>query len=318
MKKSTKLYFTADIHGSQKCFYKFINAGKFYGVNVLIMGGDITGKAIIFIEKDKNGNYNCTYMGNHYKFQSISEVDEFVKLVKINGYYPYIAEKGEIETYLKNDKAMNELFIKLMSKTISEWMEIAENRLKNTGIRCFIMIGNDDPPVIKNIINQSSYVIDPEDKVIAIDDYHDMISIGLSNPTPWHTPRECSEEELTEKIDKLMTEISNPNTSILCAHVPPYGTGLDDAPKLTDSLQVISKFGQVQFSPAGSTAVLNAIKKYQYLLSLHGHIHEVHAIKKIGKTVCINPGSDYGEGVLHGVVVVLDKNRLLSYQLVSG
>lgn len=318
MKKSTKIYFASDIHGSQKCFYKFINAGKFYGADVLIMGGDITGKAILFLEREQNETYSCEYMGNNYRLQKGSELDEFLKLVKINGYYPYLAERDEIVEYIKDSKAMDKLFIKLMCSTVTEWMEIAESRLKGTGIKCFVMAGNDDPPIVQEVIKQSKYVIEPEDEVIALDDYHEMVSIGWSNPTPWDSPRECSEEELKLRIDKMMSTVSDPRKTVLCAHVPPYGTGLDDAPQLTNSLQVKSILGQVQFAPVGSTAILEAIKKYQYLISLHGHIHEVHANKKIGETISINPGSDYGEGILHGALAVLEKGKILSYQLVSG
>jgi Icc-related predicted phosphoesterase len=42
-----KIFFVSDIHGSVKCFRKLVNAGKFYGADVLIMGGDLVGKQLI-------------------------------------------------------------------------------------------------------------------------------------------------------------------------------------------------------------------------------------------------------------------------------
>ena len=42
-----RLFFATDIHGSEICWKKFINAGKWYEVDTLILGGDMTGKAIV-------------------------------------------------------------------------------------------------------------------------------------------------------------------------------------------------------------------------------------------------------------------------------
>jgi Icc-related predicted phosphoesterase len=172
--------------------------------------------------------------------------------------------------------------------------------------------------MVSDIIRQSPFVINPEDAVVRLDDYHQMVSIGWSNRTPWNSPRECEEDELKTRIDRMMADVEDPQNCILCAHVPPYNTGLDDAPRLTNDLQVKSSMGQVEYAPAGSTAVLDAIKQYGYILGLHGHIHEVHAVKRIDRTVCINPGSEYGEGALHGALVSFNKNKLETYQLVSG
>lgn len=317
--KKFKLFFASDIHGSEKCFYKFINAAKFYNADVIVMGGDITGKAILFLEEVSKNVYTCKYVGNEYKFQKdTQEFRNFLKLVKGAGYYPYMAEKEEIDYYKKDTDKMNGLFDELMCSSLSDWMDVAEERLKPLGKRCFIMPGNDDPRIVEDVLNCSPFVINPENKVIEIDDYNEMVSLGWSNKTPWDSPRECTEEELSKRIEIMMSNVKNPEKCILCAHVPPYNTGLDEAPKLDNSLKVKSSMGQVEFAPAGSTAVLNAIKKYNYILSLHGHIHEVHAVKRIGRTVSINPGSDYGEGVLHGVLATFSKGKLLGYQLVSG
>ena len=60
----------------------------------------------------------------------------------------------------------------------------------------------------------------------------------------------------------------------------------------------------------GSIAVRAAIEKYQPLLGLHGHIHESRSAQKIGRTLCINPGSEYGEGVLRGILLELSSKGL--------
>jgi Icc-related predicted phosphoesterase len=205
-----------------------------------------------------------------------------------------------------------------MRTRLEEWVALADERLAGTGVRCFIMGGNDDPPPVLEALEGASIVCNPEEHVVQLNEDNEMISCGWSNPTPWHTPRECSEEELGKRIDALMARVQRPKSLVMNLHVPPYQSGLDDAPELDATLKVQTSMGQTRFQPVGSTAVRAAIERYQPLLGLHGHVHEAHASCKIGRTVCINPGSDFGEGVLHGVLVTLNKGKLKGYQMVSG
>ena len=318
MKKSaTKLYFAADVHGSSTCFRKFINAAAFYGADVLVLGGDVTGKSALFIE-DLTGSYTCNFLGKDYLFATQAELADFEKLVKGAGYYPYVAKRDEIDACRADEAMMEATFEKMMRASITEWMALAEERLKGKGVRCYIMAGNDDPQFVDEMLRQGDIVQNPEDRVIHLDDFHDLVSCGYSNPTPWNSPRECSEAELTRKIDAMMVAVSDPAHAVLAAHVPPYDSGLDDAPVLLEGQKVKQTMGQAEFAPAGSTAVAAAIRQYGFQVSLHGHIHEAHAIKKIGNTIAINPGSDYGEGTLHGALVTFRNEKLASYQLVSG
>lgn len=316
--KLTKLYFASDIHGSQKCFNKFINAGKFYEADAIIMGGDITGKSILHIEQKTNGTFRSNFMGIENNFETVAEMETFKKAVQTAGFYPYVSGLDEWNNVKQNPAAMDELFAGLMKRSLEEWMDFAEQKLKGTDIQCYVMPGNDDPLSVTEILAESKRIVNPDGCVVRVGDHFTMVGNGFSNPTPWDSPRECSEVELKAMLDALMKDVPDPSNCILCAHVPPFNSTLDDAPKLSADLQVQSSGGQVETAPVGSTAVLDAIHQYGYLLSLHGHIHEVHAVKKIGKTLSINPGSDYSDGVLHGALVSLSKNKVESYQLVSG
>jgi uncharacterized protein len=312
------VYFASDIHGSQKCFNKFINAGKFYSADVLVMGGDITGKSILAVEKQNGDIFTSNFMGKTQTFHSVQEAEDFKKTVRTAGFYPYIATSDDWQAYLADSEKMDRLFLDLMKESLEEWLDFAEKKLNGTNIQCFVMPGNDDPAIVTDILKESSRVINPDGCVCPIDENRTLVGCGYSNPTPWDSPRECSEEDLLQKLEKLMQTVKNPSGCILCAHVPPYNSTLDEAPRLSKDLQVQSTGGQVEFAPVGSTAVRDIIEKYQPLLGLHGHIHEVHAVKKLGNTVCINPGSDYGDGTLHGAIVRLAKNKVKTYQLVSG
>nr|HET6905288.1 hypothetical protein [Ktedonobacteraceae bacterium] len=314
---ATTVYYASDVHGSNRCFRKFLNAAKFYKAQVLVMGGDILGKAVIFLEEIRPGVYSTAVHGRHVELTSTTEVQDFEKRIGDQGLYPYRCQAG-IPQALRASGEIEHLFEQLMKERLTEWIALANERLAGTGVRCYIMGGNDDPPNVLAALETGGSVCNPEDQVIPLDDSCEMISCGWSNPTPWHTPRECSENELRKRIDTMMAHVKHPESLLMNLHVPPFGTGLDDAPELDASLKVQSSLGQTRFKAVGSTAVRTAIEQYQPLLGLHGHVHEAHASCKIGRTVCINPGSDYGEGVLHGVLVTLNKGKLKGYQMVSG
>ncbi len=314
---ATTIYYASDVHGSNRCFRKFLNAAKFYKAQVLVMGGDILGKAIIFLEETQPGIYLTKERGQRLELTSEGDVQEFEKIAADKGLYTYRCLEGEREA-LHASGEIESIFERLMKERLIDWIALADERLAGTGVRCYIMGGNDDPPEVLSALDTGRIVHNPEGAPVELDDTSEMISLGWSNPTPWNTPRECSEEELAQRIDTLMAQVKRPESLVMNLHVPPFKSGLDDAPELNADLKVQSNLGQTRFKPVGSTAVRAAIERYQPLLGLHGHIHEAHASCKIGRTVCINPGSDYSEGVLHGVLATLHKGKLRGYQMVSG
>lgn len=317
MARPTTIYFCSDIHGSDKCFRKFLNAGRFYGVNALIMGGDLTGKQIIALERQADGRYTCDFQGRPETFDSGSELDAFTKRIRDSGRYVYLAEPGEMQTIVDQGE-LEHLFERLMAESMTQWLQLAEDRLKGTGIACYLMPGNDDPDVVADLLNQSTTVNNLDGHHFMLDEVHEMVGLGYSNQTPWNTFRELTEEAMVERLQQLTSTLDNPRRSVVVVHVPPYASGLDDAPVLDENLTVQASMGQVRFKPVGSQGVRQVIEQYQPMLSLHGHIHESHAAVRIGKTLSVNPGSDYGEGVLHGFLATLGRDKVERYQLVSG
>ena len=314
---TTTIYYASDVHGSNRCFRKFLNAAKFYKAQVLVMGGDVLGKAIIFLEETRPGIYVTQERGQRLELTSEGDVREFEKIAADKGMYTYRCREGERDA-LHASGEVESVFERLMKERLLEWITLADERLAGTGVRCYIMGGNDDPLEVLNVLDTGRFVHNPEGAPVVLDEESEMISLGWSNPTPWNTPRECSEDELAQRIDALMLQVKRPDALVMNLHVPPFKSGLDDAPELNADFKVQSNLGQTRFIPVGSTAVRAAIERYQPLLGLHGHIHEAHASCKIGRTVCINPGSDYSEGVLHGVLATLHKGKLRGYQMVSG
>ena len=313
----TKVYFATDLHGSSKCFRKFVNAGAAYGVDVLVLGGDIAGKALQTIVRGTDGRFRCTFIGTDYDVEAGPDLEALEKLIADHGYYPYRAEAGELDAR-RADGSLDRLFVELMRARLTDWLALAYERLRPAGRRLYFMLGNDDPAELRTLLDEAPWGVHDEGKVVDLDDDHEMISWGFSNITPWHSHREMTEEQLAATLAELGGRLRRPDQAIVNVHVPPFGSGLDDAPVLDANLVVQTAAGQVKFAPVGSTAVRDFELAVQPLLGLHGHIHEAGGIRRIGRTVAINPGSDYGTGVLNGALLTLERGKVAAHQLVRG
>ncbi len=315
---NTRVFFVTDVHGSERCFKKFLNAGKFYKANAVMLAGDITGKMIFPIVKQTDGTYLSSYAGSEIRSKSEAEVKDLEKSIRDSGFYPYRTDIGEMESLESDKKKVDQLFTRLMVETVERWVHMAEERLRGSGIKCFVSPGNDDRWEVDSPLNKSDFIVNPEEKVVELDKDHEMITLGLTNHTPWKSPREFDEEVLAERIEKMTVGIKNMTNCVFNLHCPPYGTVIDPAPKLDETLKPVISGGQVVMTPAGSTAVRDSIKKYQPLVGLHGHIHESKGVVAIGRTKCFNPGSEYGEGVLRGLLLDLSEKGIKSYLFTSG
>ncbi|HUK49967.1 MAG TPA: hypothetical protein VLV18_02930 [Terriglobales bacterium] len=307
-----RIYYACDLHGSESTFLKFVNAAKLkvYKANIVIASGDLTGKAMVPIIDMENGTYQTKFLGSDENIKSKEELQNLIKRIRNVGYYYDIVTSRRNEEISSDPKQQGAILEKHVLEEMEHWIRIAEERLKGTGVTCYMMPGNDDTVHIGEIINKSSLVLNPEDKAVDLGEGHEMISTGFSNPTPWNTPRECSEEELKAKIDRMAAMLKDVGNSIFNFHCPPFGTGLDTAPKLDKDLRPVVATGELLKIPVGSTAVLKAIEEYQPLVGMHGHIHESPGEVKIGKTICFNAGSEYQSGILRGYVIDLDKNKV--------
>jgi Icc-related predicted phosphoesterase len=322
-KKSTRLFFATDVHGSERTYRKFINAGKFYQANVLVMGGDITGKLMIPIIREGPSKYRATLQGTLEHLEGDSALAALQERIGTLGFYSQLMEADEFKALQADKGAVDRLFHQLARQRLEAWVDLAETRLRGTGIRCYITGGNDDYPDTLAALHRagSEAVVACEGLAVPIDDVHTMVSIGQSTPTPWKTPREMPDEALAEVIEKMVAQVPDRNCSIFNFHDPPVDSTLDTCPMLdwtTDPPAQIVKAGQVVLHGAGSHSVRAAIEKYQPMLGLHGHIHESAGVAKIGRTVCVNPGSEYGEGLLRGVLANLVDGKVESYQMTSG
>ena len=314
----TRLFFITDVHGSTRCFKKFLNAAKFYDANVLVLGGDITGKMLIPIVDQGDGKYRCRFEGDDRVLKNSKDVDQIVSKASDQGLYTQVMSRKEFEEVSSDPKTIEAAFHRAMVNRVREWIRLAEERLANSGGKCYFSRGIDDLFEIDPVLSSSSYVINPEERVVSIDDFHEMITLGYTNHTPWNSPREVDDAELGVKIERMASDVKNMKTAIFTLRVPPIDTPIDKAPMVDKDLKPVVKGGQFQMISAGSSAVRASIEKHQPMLGLHGHIHESHGFVMIGRTLCANPGSNYGEGILKGFLVQIDGERLDSYMVTSG
>jgi Icc-related predicted phosphoesterase len=304
------------VHGSDICWKKFIAAAKFYGADIIILGGDMTGKAIVPIIHQGGDTYKAVLLEQESLLHGEDQVQEMEKQIKSRGYYPYRTTPDEITELNASPQKVDAIFHDEVFRTAEQWLAYADQKLAGSGIRCYVAPGNDDMFELDDLIRSSENVQLAEGKVIELDAHHEMISSGWSNPTPWNTYREEDEQALRARFDAMISHLKDPRNSVFNLHAPPYGSTLDDVPELTEDLT--PKLGGRSLVPVGSRAVRDVIKEYQPLLGLHGHIHEGKGAIRMGKTLCINPGSMYEQGRLLGAVVNLARNKIKNYVLTTG
>ncbi len=318
MGKRTRLFFVTDVHGSEKCFRKFVNAAKFYEAQVLVLGGDITGKMVIPIIDQSDSTYKCRFLGNELVIKSKEDLDNTVKNIRDAGFYPYMSNPEEVAELQSNKAKLDALFERVMVESVDSWVKLAHERLSGTGVKCYISPGNDDILTIDSHLTDTGVVFNPERKVVQFDDSHEMITLGYTNHTPWNSPREVDEDQLELMLEEMCGKVRDMKNCLFNVHCPPIQTIIDQAPAIDSTFKPIVKGGQIQMTAAGSAATRKVIEKYQPLAGIHGHIHESRGYSKIGRTDCFNPGSEYTEGILRGLVIDLEDDKIKNYAFTAG
>jgi uncharacterized protein len=313
------IFFASDLHGSEVCFKKFVAAAKFYGADTLLLGGDISGKIVVPIVTAGKGRYAATFHGHEERLDDASVAD-FEQRAWNSGLYTERMEPDEYQHYADHPDEVELLFGRVMRRTVQRWIEYAKTKLADSPVTIYNAPGNDDPKEVDEVLltHGDDRLIFVEGQVVELAPGMEMLSTGYTNITPWDTHREYSEDEIRAHLRQMTDRLSNPERAIFNIHVPPYNSRLDTAPLLGQDLRVKTSAGAQVTAPVGSVAVREAIEEVQPLLGLHGHIHESGGSVKIGRTTAINVGSEYGEGVLRGVLVTVGDGRLLRYQAVTG
>jgi Icc-related predicted phosphoesterase len=314
-----RIFFCSDLHASRKCWKKFLNSAAFYRADVIIVGGDITGKFVVPLVEGPKGTRSATFLGVERTVSTQEEADRLRTWIADAGQYAVDMTPDEFAWYGADQSRIDELFQRLVLDRVREWVAEADAKFEGSDVRVFVSGANDDFLEVDDVIATSAVIEDPNGRVVDLDGDYQLLGMGWGNPTPWACPRDISEEELSRRIDDVAATVRDTSRTIFSLHVPPLGSGLDLAPKLDDYLRPRLDGGGLEMVSVGSTATHDAILKYRPLVGLHGHIHESRGIRRLDGIPIANPGSEYGEGVLDGLLVDLDPKRgLQDLSLVIG
>src|SRR5881227_1088743 len=201
MTKHLRCYMCSDLHAANRTYRKLLNAIKMnvYEAQVVLIAGDLTGKAIVPIIKQSNGRYTASFLDQHYLIDTEAELEKLKNSISDIGYYPYVTDQEEVDALRTDTAKMSELFRQKMIERVGEWVAMAEERIGKSGIQFYMMPGNDDDRGVD-----------------------EMISFDYANPTPWHTPREWSEEEYYEHVKASASTLKNVQNALFMIHVPPF------------------------------------------------------------------------------------------------
>ena len=318
MAKPTRVLFVADLHGSAVCFRKFVNAAKVYGANVLLVGGDIAAKTMTPIFPE-TGGWSATVEGETRTAHSTEELDRLEGWLRDGATVPYRTAKSDWLALISDRSEADRVFLELELGELRRSLAWAKERLRGGDARLLLGLGNDDLTPMEDVIAADGFAELTDREVLRVDEHHELLTLPYSNPTPWQTHRELSEEEISRHIAVGASHLEDPSQAVFNFHVPPHNTPLDIAPRLGPGLvKVMTPGGEPDMIHVGSTAVRAALERHQPLLGLHGHIHESKGTVQIGRTTAINPGSAYTEGTLLGAVVDLVPKGIRATMMTTG
>lgn len=312
-----RLIQTADLHGSNAAFRKFLAAARQHGANHAIITGDLTGKAIVPIIR-RNGRYEAWLFDNHEVLETEAELERFRARVGDVGMYDHVCEPEEARALQADPARLQALFVEKMNARLREWLDRAAEVLAPAGIPLWLIPGNDDDPSVDPVLAASEYARNVDHQVVELDEHHELVSMGDTSMTPWACPRDYPEAHMERMVDDLFGRVRNPAGAVVNMHCPPRDTKIDQCPALTKDLRIEYEAGQVLMTSAGSAAIRRGLERLQPVLSLHGHIHEARGVHRIGRTLCLNPGSEYAEGIMKASIVNLEPTRVKGYILISG
>src|SRR5262249_22607619 len=91
-----RIFYAADIHGSDACLRKCLKAGDFCAVDVISLGGDLTGKAMVAVVRGPGGTWRARFFGGVAEARDGDELRALEAQIRFNGFYPYRCEPEEV------------------------------------------------------------------------------------------------------------------------------------------------------------------------------------------------------------------------------
>lgn len=313
----TRIIQSADFHGSTAAFRKFLAAVRKHEAQHAIITGDLTGKAIVPVVR-QNGKHQAWLFGHPEVASTAADLDRLRAKIADVGFYDHLCDADEARALDTDKERLHALFVAKMNARLEEWLTFAAEFLEPLRIPLWLIPGNDDDLSVDPVLNASQYARNVDHQVVELDERHELVSMGDTSMTPWACPRDYPEEHLERVLAELIPQLRDPAGAIFNFHCPPRDTKIDQCPALNEDLKIRFEGGQVIMTSAGSPSIRRRIEEVQPLLSLHGHIHEARGVHKLGRTLCVNPGSEYAEGLMRAALINLEPTRVKGYLLISG
>lgn len=316
MSERLRLFIASDCHGSDRCFRKVVRGLSFYRADLAVIAGDLAPKDLVVIKRDGNGHL-ARAAGASTSTPIAEPLDVFRKRLADAGCLTVLTpDEADPLTGRGSRKDWQYLFDGAFTRKLDEWRSFAERELGTGAARLLWVPGNDDAHWMDQQLENAPFFNLELRAFKHGNDLH-FAGMGGSNPTPWDTPREYAESEIALRLDRLV-ERSSGDGMIAVIHVPPHASGLDSAPALKSDLSYEMIMGNPVLKPVGSTAVRAFIERVQPLLVLSGHVHEARGSTRIGRTLCVNPGSLYYSGVLLGCIIEIQNRQIVSVEFTEG
>ena len=183
----TKILFATDLHGGDTYFLKVLSLANSSKVNIVMMCGDLTGKAIVPIVKLNDDLFVTNFFNTDYRLKK-EELPKMEKDIRQVGYYYYHCSRTEYEEFKSKPDRLTELFDKLMQQTIENWL-IKIDEILPKDVRVLMNPGNDDTFAIDEVLRKSNRVEYTLEKCVELDDKHSVVACDWVNPTPWDSPQ---------------------------------------------------------------------------------------------------------------------------------
>src|SRR3989442_8682944 len=146
-----KVFFATDIHGSEICWRKFLNAAAFYKADMVVLGGDVTGKVLVPILA-MPGYWEVSFGGQRLRLETRAELDEIQRKIRDRGSYPSVMVPEELDALNEQDGSVDRRFTLEMTRGLDRGLDMADGKLRGGEIPCILNGGQEDPWETADII----------------------------------------------------------------------------------------------------------------------------------------------------------------------
>jgi Icc-related predicted phosphoesterase len=299
----TRVWFVTDVRGSSDVFGKILNVvrhrpGVAKKPDVVLLSGDLTGGELCVIGVDANGNACAEFRGEHLKFPSESQRNEWAAMVaKVLG--GYVVEEAALGTFSLD---------LLRIERLRSWLDLViRTNTARQGARFLVVPGPHDPPEIEAILSGVPGLEMCDNKIVEL---NSELTLACSSALPYpewfdasNQPRRYhnNQDDYVAHVQSLMSRPTNPLTKwVLNLYMLPKNTLLDLCPVRDEKGVPITGLNGPEMCHIGSEPVRKCIEKFKPVVSLHGFPPLDYRTQEIDDTRSFAPGTEAPAGCTVG------------------